>query len=66
MIAVKKLVTEVFRIMLDDLTVLPDDYRHENRGLVSKENFQLCSCPEYIVFHFYGIFTSVLHFGELS
>ena len=40
MIAVKILLPKVFRMMLDDLTVLPDDCRVGNRGFISTESFR--------------------------
>lgn len=52
--------------MLDDRKILPDDNRHENQGFVQKENLQLYSCPEYIVFHFHGISTPAHRNEELS
>ena len=45
MISVKTLLTKVFWITLDDLTVLPDDYRVGNRGLLSTESFRSIAFP---------------------
>jgi hypothetical protein len=66
MISVKIILPKVFRIVLDDGAILPDDNRHENRGLVLKENLQFYSCPEYIVLHYHGISTPALRFDQLS
>ena len=40
MITVKTLLPKVFWITLDDLTVLPDDYRAGKRGWLSTESFR--------------------------
>ena len=66
MISVKIILPKVFRVVLDDGTILPDNNQDENRGLFLKENLQLCSCPEYIVLHYHGISTPALRFDELS
>ena len=52
--------------MLTDLTGFPDDYRDENRGFVWEYDIYFYSCRNHIVFHFHGMSTSALHFGDLS